>query len=63
MGQPQRTILALVLVAAGILVCGYAIYLEYASLPGEHTLRQASKRMSLAFGGVTLLVLGSWLLR
>ena len=38
---------------------GYAGYLQYGSLPEEHTFARSSKRAALAVLGVALIVLGS----
>ena len=62
MAQPLRVVLALVMIAAGMAMCGYAGYLWYACLPEEHTRRQAGKRVSLALGGLVLVLWGSHLL-
>ena len=62
MGEPLRVLLAIVMLAAGVGMVGYAGYLQYASLPEEHTMRKGSIRVALALGGVALLVGGSQLL-
>jgi hypothetical protein len=62
MGDSLRGVLAVVMVAAGIAMCVFAGYLQYASLPEEHTLGQVTKRAALALGGIALIFLGSRLL-
>ena len=62
MSDPVQVGLAVVLVAAGVAVLGYAGYLQYASLPEEHTFAQGGKRVALALAGVTLILVGSRLL-
>lgn len=55
MGENLRIALVLVMLAAGVAMVCYAGYLQYASLPEEHTFRQGSKRAALALGGVALI--------
>ena len=61
MGEELRAVLVVVLLAAGVAMVCYAGYLQYASLPEEHTFRQGSKRAAMALGGVVLIVAGSLL--
>jgi hypothetical protein len=62
MGEPLRVVLAAVLIVIGVAAAVYAGYLQYVSLPGEHTVVQGGKRLALAVGGVALIVGGSQLL-
>jgi uncharacterized membrane protein YphA (DoxX/SURF4 family) len=59
MVEPLRVVLAVVLLVAGVGVVGYAGYLQYASLPEEHTFARGSARAALALAGVALIILGS----
>ena len=59
MGDPLRAALAVLLLVAGVALVGYAGYLQYGSLPEEHTLARGSMRAALAVLGVALIVLGS----
>jgi hypothetical protein len=62
MGEPLRVVLVIVLAAGGLAMIGYAGYLQYASLPEEHTMRKGSFRIALALGELALLLGGSRLL-
>ena len=62
MGEPLRVTLAVLVLVGGWGALGYALYLQYVSLPSEHTLRHVSMRAALALVGLTLLFLGSLLL-
>ena len=55
-------LVGLVLLVGGLAMIGYAGYLQYASLPEEHTMGQGSRRLALALGGLILLFVGSQLL-
>ena len=59
MGDPLRAALAGLLLVAGVALVGYAGYLQYGSLPEEHTLERGSKRAAVAVPGVALIVLES----
>ena len=62
MGENLRVALSIVMVIAGWALVGYAGYLHYVALPGEHTQRHVVRRAALAVGGIGLLVLGVSLL-
>jgi hypothetical protein len=62
MGEPLRVVLAAVLIVVGVAAAVYAGYLQYAALPGEHTVAQGSKRLALAVGGIALIVGGGQML-
>jgi hypothetical protein len=57
-----RIILLVVMLPAGVAMVCYAGYLQYASLPEEHTRRKGSVRFALAVAGIALIVGGSRLL-
>jgi hypothetical protein len=57
----MAAVLVVVMLAAGVAMICYAGYLQYASLPGEHTVRQGGKRAALALGGLALILGGSLL--
>jgi hypothetical protein len=59
MGETLRGVLVVVLLVTGVVMVCYAGYLQYASLPGEHTLRRGSRRAGLVLGGFALIVGGS----
>jgi hypothetical protein len=59
MGETLRGVLVVVLLVTGVAMVCYAGYLQYASLPEEHTSRQGSRRAALALGGFALIVGGS----
>jgi hypothetical protein len=62
MSEPVRVVLAAVLMVVGVAAAVYAGYLQYVSLPEEHTFAQGGKRLALAVGGIALIVGGSQLL-
>jgi hypothetical protein len=62
MAEPLRIVIAAVLMAAGVVAAVCSGYLQYVSLPEEHTVAQRSKRLALALGGIALIVGGSHLL-
>jgi len=62
MGEPVRVALAVVLLVFGVAAAVYAAYLQYVSLPEEHTFAQGGKRLALAVGGIALVVGGGQLL-
>jgi hypothetical protein len=62
MADPMRVVLAVVLIVAGVAAALYAGYLQYVSLPEEHTFARGGKRLALAVGGIALIVGGSQLL-
>jgi len=62
MDESLRTTVAVVLLVAGIAMCGYAGFLQYVALPEEHTLGQRGRRAGLAVVGLVLALVGSWLL-
>ena len=62
MGEPLLAALTVVMLIGGMAMIGYAAYLQYASLPEEHTYRQSSRRVALGLGGLALILLGTWLL-
>ncbi|CAA9222971.1 MAG: hypothetical protein AVDCRST_MAG52-563 [uncultured Blastococcus sp.] len=59
MSEGLRLALVVVLVAAGVAMICWAGYLQYASLPHEHTVRQGAKRTALAGCGMALILGGS----
>ena len=59
MSDGLRIVLVVVMLAAGVAMVCYAGYLQYASLPQEHTVRQNSTRAALAAGGIALILCGS----
>jgi hypothetical protein len=59
MGDSLRIVLVVVMLTAGVAMVGYAGYLQYVSLPGEHTVRKGSARAALIIGGAVLIVGGS----
>ena len=59
MSDSLRIILIVVMLAAGVAMMCYAGYLQYASLPEDHTFRQGGVRAALVLGGVALIFGGS----
>ena len=55
MAETLRIVLVVVMLVTGVVMVCYAGYLQYASLPEEHTVRQGSKRAALALGGIALI--------
>jgi hypothetical protein len=62
MADPLRVALVVVLIVVGLAMAGYAGYLQYVSLPEDHTFARRSRRAALALAGVTLILLGTQLL-
>jgi hypothetical protein len=62
MAEPLRVVLAVVLLAAGVAVAVYAGYLQYVSLPEDHTFARSGRRLALAVGGIALIVGGGHVL-
>ena len=62
MSEPLRVVLAAILMVVGVAAVVYAGYLQYVSLPEEHTFARGGKRLALAVGGIALIVGGSQLL-
>jgi hypothetical protein len=52
-------VVAVLMLAVGVAMVCYAGYLQYASLPSEHTFRQWGKRAGIALGGLALITGGS----
>jgi hypothetical protein len=59
----SRVVLPLVLMVGGVALISYAGYLQYVSLPSEQAVRHVTTRAALAGGGISLVLLGTWLLR
>ena len=59
MSDPARVGLAVALLALGVAALGYAGYLQYAALPGEHTFAHGGIRVAMALAGATLIFVGS----
>lgn len=55
MGELFRVVLVAVMLVCGWVALGYALYLQYASLPEEHTMTRVHMRLTLALGGIALL--------
>jgi hypothetical protein len=62
MSEPLRVFLATALMVVGVAAAVYAGYLQYVSLPEEHTVARGGRRLALALGGISLIVGGSQLL-
>jgi hypothetical protein len=62
MSDPLRVGLAVVLLVVGMAALLFAGYLQYASLPEEHTLAKGGARAALALAGVALVLVGSRLI-
>lgn len=54
--------IAYLAIIGGMAMIVLAGYLQYASLPAEHTRAAVSKRAALALGGLALVLLGNALL-
>jgi len=61
MDEPVRVVLATGLII-GVAAAVYAGYLQYVSLPEEHTFAQGGKRLVLGVGGIALIVGGTQML-
>jgi hypothetical protein len=59
MSEDLRTAVAVLMLAVGVAMVCYAGYLQYASLPNEHTVRQWGKRTGIALAGLALITSGS----